>query len=248
LLYQRIGIIDLSVTPQCAILDLSCFETDGFSVLGLGQTDLCGTLIGALENIKEQRDVHRIHSEDIDGYSMAIVTNPHLGSQAFADLISGILNRLDPIFSSSGLVEGSYVLSKTAGHGMSVPWHQDSALATYRTSTPSHRISAWMPLQDTSVDNGGLWIYPRSHKAGKIYHVTIEHRNGLNQRRIRDEDLCKLDSPSPLTVKAGDVVLLHENVIHGSFRSFASTCRHALVIDYAFPLEKPDKALHLGQL
>ena len=156
------------------------------------------------------------------------------GSHIFESIVLELTDRLDSVFLQSASLEGVYLVSKHADCGMEVPCHQDAALDTYRLQKTERRITAWIALQDTSAENGGLLVYPGSHSRGLMKHRNVLRKKGLNQRCIDEGDLIDFDAPRPITVCAGDLVLLHSHAIHGSPRFIHPTSRHALVVDFVY--------------
>ena len=61
-----------------------------------------------------------------------------------------------------------------------VPWHQDSGYFLPHCDDLLV-LTCWIPLIDVSVDNGCLWVVPRSHRNGVYRHYT-----GRPRRLSRD--------------------------------------------------------------
>lgn len=86
-------------------------------------------------------------------------------------------------------------------------WHQDSAIVDERES---FSLNAWMPLVNSNLLNGCLWIFPGSH-------ISTNFARQFGYNPIQGNLLKKLKRYlKPIYVEAGEVVLFHRNIIHGS--------------------------------
>lgn len=90
-------------------------------------------------------------------------------------------------------------------------WHQDSAVVN---ETVDFSLNAWMPFVDSTKLNGCLWAIPGSHQA-----KNFKRQFGFNP--IDKKFLKKIDKfMVPLEVEAGEVLLFHRNIVHGSSRNW----------------------------
>ncbi|KAK2809090.1 hypothetical protein FQN50_004144 [Emmonsiellopsis sp. PD_5] len=137
----------------------------------------------------------------------------------------------------------SMVICKQPGIGAAVPPHKDSE---FLYTDPPSAVGWWIALQDAGPGNGGLGMWKGSHKRGYINRrfVRVEGGEGGTEfipwngtglaRELqvgdwkegevytpRDEDFELLD------VKAGDLVLIHGNVLHKSERNTSGESRFA---------------------
>jgi len=82
-------------------------------------------------------------------------------------------------------------------------------------------ILFWCPLSDTNEQNGGLTIYPGSHKNGYLEH-SLEHPLLKDKAWTKNythikEDKLKDYKKENLEVKAGSVVLAHSALVHSGY-------------------------------
>jgi hypothetical protein len=108
-----------------------------------------------------------------------------------------------------------------------VPWHQDSGYFLPHCDT--HLIvTCWVPLVDATLDNGCLWVLPKSHQRGIITH----HRGGHGgYLEIIDPDLPPVE-PIPVPMSAGSVLFMTNLTPHASFENHTDQVRWSLDLRY----------------
>lgn len=103
--------------------------------------------------------------------------------------------------------------------------HQDSF---YSKAEYGAYIGTWLPFEDADQENGGLVVYPRSHRESLLEVIEDEERKKTNREGFPNDrgTQCVVPpgySKEYLFVKAGSLVLIHGNLIHGSEESFSKT-------------------------
>lgn len=111
------------------------------------------------------------------------------------------------------------------------PWHQDSqyyntdrdaVINGQRVATEEMKVvTTWVPLVDTTLDNGCLWVIPGSHHWGFLE----SSRNNGPVRLSDEKELEKRGTPTPLPMKCGDVVFFTNLTIHGSKENLTQEVR-----------------------
>lgn len=129
-------------------------------------------------------------------------------------------------------------------------WHQDEYFIPTRDRSLT---AAWIGLDDTTVENGCLWVLPGSHRAGVIYpdrehdDVRFDCSSEAYDFPYRDEDAV------PVEVPAGSVVLFNGYLLHRSLPNTAPQgLRRALVNHYMsaeslLPWTNPPAGTHIGK-
>lgn len=98
-------------------------------------------------------------------------------------------------------------------------WHQDSSIVDERTD---FSLNAWTSLVDSTRLNGCLWIFPGSH-------INENHFRQFGFNPVQGNLLKKLNKYLvPIETKAGEVLLFHRNLIHGSSRNWLPWNRIAM--------------------
>lgn len=119
----------------------------------------------------------------------------------------------------------SMLLMKPPGISGEKVWHQDNA---YFRLEPARVIGFWVACDDTDVANGCMHLVPRSHLRGVLPHTG-------------EGDLYGLTSPPdfsdpnvlPIPLEAGDALLFHGEICHGTPANTTNTRRRALQYHYS---------------
>ena len=108
-----------------------------------------------------------------------------------------------------------------------VPWHQDSGY--FMAHCDQHLIvTCWIPLVDATIENGCLWVVPKSHTDGIIRHYSGGHGGYLE---IVDDDL-PANQPLPVPMKAGSVLFMTNLTPHASFENNTGQVRWSVDLRY----------------
>ena len=127
---------------------------------------------------------------------------------------------------------------KPAGHGGVTGWHQDAPLwPIIRPMTP---VSAWVALDDATVENGCMWMTPGSHSWGN--HIEFLRTQAHLQQKEEfgniegftppDDAEVTTVAPRAWPVKAGEVSLHHSLTWHGSPFNHSDQQRRAIAMHY----------------
>ena len=118
---------------------------------------------------------------------------------------------------------------KPAKHGGVVAWHQDYSYWT-RTQ-PMQHLTAWVGLDDATIDNGCLHYIPGSHKWGLLDKPSLAgDMMGITQF-LSEEQAKALDNAVPIEMKKGYATFHHPLLIHGSFENDSDKPRRAFVLN-----------------
>jgi len=102
------------------------------------------------------------------------------------------------------------------------PWHQDCA---YWIDMPDKRaISAWMPLDEATLDNGCMWYVPASHLKPMRKHASTAKNGALICEGIEDEAVY-------VELQPGSVVLHHGGTAHYSRGNITKSQRRAMIVN-----------------
>ena len=95
--------------------------------------------------------------------------------------------------------------------GKTFSWHQDSG---YTETIPLAYITCWTAISNSNLDNGCIWVLPRSHKWGVLEHESEEPNQqaygGLRAKFLDDSGAV------PVEMKAGQVAIFSSLTLHMS--------------------------------
>ncbi len=114
-------------------------------------------------------------------------------------------------------------MNKPAGKGTHLVWHQDRWSDLDRDPL----ITVWTALDPATLANGCVQIVPGSHRA----LVNPDHPSGFLSDEQAAELLAKTQ-PVPLELEAGEVVLLHNWLLHSSDVNHTGIPRRAFSVCY----------------
>jgi ectoine hydroxylase-related dioxygenase (phytanoyl-CoA dioxygenase family) len=108
--------------------------------------------------------------------------------------------------------------------------HQDNS---YVQNPNGMYLAVGYPLLDHSPENGGLYIYPGSHKENLLPMRPVEgakQKAGESPGNICDvpDKYEKVD----IHMNKGDVLIMHGNLIHGSYSNHSKMSRPFLITNY----------------
>lgn len=110
-----------------------------------------------------------------------------------------------------------------------VPWHQDKSYWPDSNANPV--ISVWIPFVEANLENGCLFIMPRTHRQ-RLSSWHSETYSGTGFLEIDEEHLPAGREPIPLLVEAGDIVLFNDRCIHMSKVNNSNSVRWSLDLRY----------------
>lgn len=99
-----------------------------------------------------------------------------------------------------------------------VPWHQDDG---YNPKVPSDYVTFWIPLTNTTVDNGTIRVQPGRHHEGPLPH----HRSS-DGYLVCDQGS---DGGLPVELRRGDALAFSSLIPHSTGPNRTSTVRKAYI-------------------
>lgn len=133
----------------------------------------------------------------------------------------GLSNLLDEHFCNYRYLTGHLMIKPPSEDG-EFQLHQDWSITDEQTYSVAH---LWIPLQDTSPENGGMFVIKGSHRYFNNY------RSGsLDIPRIqRDKIVNRMITP--LHVKKGQMLVYHPALFHGSFPNLSKNNREVILVN-----------------
>ncbi len=165
------------------------------------------------------------------------IKSPHLVNPIFAEFARSpkLLGILRDLLGASVRLHGSKLNLKAPGFGSPVEWHQDWAFYPH---TNDDLLAVGVMLDDTTVENGALYIVPGTHKG-----PTYDH-HGTDGRFCGAMDFeaagLRFADAVPCIGAAGSCSFHHVRTVHGSAQNTSLRSRGLLLYEVsaadAFPL------------
>jgi phytanoyl-CoA hydroxylase len=115
-------------------------------------------------------------------------------------------------------------MNKPANRGTWLPWHQDR----WTFIEPDPLLTIWTALDPATKENGCVQVVPGSHRNGLI---NPGHLSGfLTEEQAREH--CPPEKIVHLELKAGEVILLHNYLLHASDINRSAQSRRAFSVCY----------------
>ena len=140
-----------------------------------------------------------------------------------------ILDYVESILGPDFYLWGTQFFSKEPGDGKTTPWHQD---AFYWPLSPHKAVTVWLAFADSDEGNGAMMVVPGSHRAGKLkYRKTTRDSDVLDM--VLEHGEFRESDAVPLILKAGQISLHDDNIIHGSAPNLSERLRCGLTMRYS---------------
>lgn len=141
-----------------------------------------------------------------------------------------IVNVLTDVLGGPLRLYGSQIFAKPALVGTTVPRHQDMP---YWPFEPYEMISAWIALDDSTVENGCVRHVVGSHKLGILPHAP-SGVPGNSLGLVEDPRISALPE-RPVEVRRGSCILHHCLTVHRSEANRSPKPRRGLIYVYMSP-------------
>lgn len=111
-----------------------------------------------------------------------------------------------------------------------VPWHQDKSYWPDANSNPV--ITVWIPLVDSTHENGCLHIWPRTHTKRVLSYHPDQH-TGTSYTEIDEEHLANAQREAvALPLKAGGAIFFNDRCVHMSTPNNSNHVRWSVDLRY----------------
>lgn len=164
-----------------------------------------------------------IHSLHKDKFLKKVIEN----TEWFQEISKKLLN------TSSVSVWNAKSNLKKRWNGSVEYFHQDFIYWRELGFESSKMLNCMIFIDDHSHTNGGLWIFPGTHK--KMYkHTSFLNINSLHKYFIHPKDLDKIFlkfKPKSISAKKGSCLFFDSKLIHGSSHNISCKDRKILLYD-----------------
>lgn len=139
----------------------------------------------------------------------------------------GILEVVTALLGPDIKLFGDQTFMKPPG-GVEKPYHQDSA---YFKIEPTDLVTAWMALDDVTLENGCLWVVPGSHDQGIRSHSEKWVVGDRTDMKVPD-DAVEFAREVPIVLRAGSCSFHHSVLLHRSGPNRTLHRRRGLAVHY----------------
>ena len=163
-----------------------------------------------------------------NGYS---INGYHRYCQGLWDIAHtpAILDAVEDILGPDLICWSTHLFAKLPGNPMAVPLHQD---AVYWPFTSTRTVTAWYAVDDADDENGTMHFAAGSHRLGPLPYDELElDGTRVLGRRVADAD--HYDDSAVNTLRAGQMSLHSDLLLHGSAPNLSQRRRAGLTIRYA---------------
>lgn len=165
--------------------------------------------------------------EDI---TLSSVNMWHKASRKFFDLCRtpAILDYVEDLIGPDFYQWGGQFFAKFPNDGSIVPWHQD---AQYWPLKPQRTVTVWLAVFDADLENAAMQIVKGSHTQG-IFHHHVNNAPHLALEQEVSDDQIDADNAVTLDLKAGEISLHDDGLLHGSGPNVSDRIRAGITMRF----------------
>jgi len=153
-----------------------------------------------------------------------------------------IVDRMACLYGDDLVLWATYFFEKQPG-GAEIPWHQDG---NYWPIEPVLNISAWIAVDEVTVENSCVQVIPGSHKSS-IPH--IQSTEGMAFGQMADPAFFDVNQAINIEMKPGEFFLFNEKLLHHSEPNRSQKRRRGMAVRVTLPIVKithDQRPLHPG--
>lgn len=140
-----------------------------------------------------------------------------------------ILDYVEDLIGPNIVAWGTQYFCKLPGDGKPVSWHQD---ASYWPFTPARTVTLWLAVDDSDRENGAMQVIPGTHRLGPLeFDLSGAEENSVLPQKVKGAE--QYGQPVTLELKAGEISLHADMLVHGSEPNRSTRRRCGLTIRYA---------------
>jgi non-haem Fe2+, alpha-ketoglutarate-dependent halogenase len=140
-----------------------------------------------------------------------------------------ILDYVEDLIGPNIVAWGTQYFCKLPGDGKPVSWHQD---ASYWPFTPARTVTLWLAVDDSDRENACMQVIPGTHQLGQLdFDMSGADENSVLPQKVKGVE--KYGDPVCFELKAGEISLHADMLVHGSEPNRSSRRRCGLTIRYA---------------
>ncbi len=166
----------------------------------------------------------------------------HESSRFLYDICTNetILNYVEDILGPDFYLWGSNFFIKPPQSSSTVGWHQDTY---YWPLEPKISATVWLAFEDVDEKNAAMKVIPGSHTAGLLKHSRSSDTDSVLTLEC-EQGQFREDSAVSLNLRAGQVSMHDDKIVHGSPANHSDRRRAGLTIRYSSTIVKCDLSIN----
>jgi non-haem Fe2+, alpha-ketoglutarate-dependent halogenase len=140
-----------------------------------------------------------------------------------------ILDLVQDLIGPNVICWASHFFCKMPFDPKKVPWHQD---ASFWKLSPARTVTVWLAIDDADAENAAMRFIPGTHVKG---HLDIAKSGEDSVLRLQTEGADQMGEPFSNVLKAGQVSLHADMLVHGSLPNASDRRRCGLTLRYCPP-------------
>ncbi|XP_048484567.1 probable alpha-ketoglutarate-dependent hypophosphite dioxygenase [Plutella xylostella] len=122
--------------------------------------------------------------------------------------------------------------------------HQDYHYFPFKKDS---MVAVFLHLDKSTPENGGLCVYPGSHKRGPLKDVGVIEKG--DAYHYMDQKEWPISGATPINAEFGDIVIFSYLLVHGSYENLSDRPRRMFLIQLMSAEDEPVEDIHksLGQ-
>ena len=141
-----------------------------------------------------------------------------------------ILDLVEDLMGPDILCWASAVLSKKPQDPKAVPWHQD---ASFWALSPARTVTVWLAIDDADGENSAMRFIPGTHDKGALPVADTDGDTNVFHKGTAGAD--RMGAPFTNTLKAGQISLHADMLVHGSEANRSDRRRCGLTLRFCPP-------------
>lgn len=117
--------------------------------------------------------------------------------------------------------------------------HQDYPYFPFKNHS---MVAVFLHLDDTTPENGGLAVYPESHKLGPLEDKGLTDEDG--KFHYVDQNRFPLSGATPVSAKKGEIIVFSYLLLHGSYLNLSNRPRRMFLIQLRAADDEPTRMCH----
>jgi non-haem Fe2+, alpha-ketoglutarate-dependent halogenase len=151
-----------------------------------------------------------------------------------------ILDYVEDILGPDFYLWGSNFFIKPPHSNSTVGWHQDTY---YWPLEPKISATVWLAFEDVNEENAAMKVIPGSHVAGLLKHSRSSDTDSVLTLEC-EQGQFREDSAVSLNLKAGQISIHDDKLVHGSPANHSNRRRAGLTIRYSSTIVKCDLSIN----